>query len=99
MELSNKFFINYLDDINFTQDLINRQKEIDHIASNALLRDLKNYQRKKNILFRFEEFNFKNVLLLKSIRHRLFWTFGINLAIHNINNTLYLCCFINSLGP
>ena len=84
LELSNKVLINYLEDINFTQDLINRQKEIDHIASNALLRDLKNYQRKKNILFRFEEFNFKNVLLLKSIRHRLSWMFKINLSDLNL---------------
>ena len=47
LELSNKVLINYLEDINFTQDLINRQKEIDHITSNALLQELKNYQRKK----------------------------------------------------
>lgn len=83
LELSNKVLINYLEDINFTQDLINRQKEIDHIDSNVLLQKLKNYQKQKNVLFRFEEFNFKNVLLLKSIRHRLSWMFGIDLL--NLN--------------
>ena len=83
LELSNKVLIRYLKDINFTQDLINRQKEIDHITSNALLQELKTYQSKKNVLFRFEEFNFKNVLLLVSIRYRLSWMFKIDL--NNIN--------------
>ena len=83
LELSNKILVNYLEDINFTQDLINRQKEIDHITSNALLQDLKNYQEKDNRLFRFEEFKFKRVLFLKSIRHRLSWMFGIDLL--NLN--------------
>tara|TARA_B100001123_G_C15314762_1_gene1025716 strand:- start:1237 stop:2415 length:1179 start_codon:yes stop_codon:yes gene_type:complete len=83
LELSNKILINYLEDINFTQDLINKQKEIDHIASNALSQDLKNYQEKHDALFRFKEFNLKNALMLKSIRHRLSWMFGINLS--NLN--------------
>lgn len=82
-ELSNKVLIKYLENLNFTQDLINRQKEIDHIASNALFQELENYQRKKNTLFSFEKFNFKNVLLLKSIRYRLSWMFEIDLM--NIN--------------
>ena len=82
-ELSNKVLINYLKDINFTQDLINRQKEIDLITSSALLQGLKTYQRKKNALFRFEEFDFKKVLFLQSIRHRLSWMFKIDLM--NIN--------------
>jgi hypothetical protein len=83
LELSNKVLIKYLENLNFTQDLINRQKEIDHIASNTLLKKKKNYQEKDNRLFRFEEFKFKRVLFLKSIRHRLSWMFGINLA--NLN--------------
>jgi len=87
LELSNKVLINYLKDINFTQDLINRQKEIDHIASNALFQELENYQRKKNALFRFEEFNFKRVLLLKGIRHRLSWMFKIDLMNINLINS------------
>ena len=82
-ELSNKVLINYLKDINFTQDLINRQKEIDLITSSALLQELKKHQRKKNALFRFEEFDFKKVLFLQSIRHRLSWMFKIDLM--NIN--------------
>ena len=84
LELSNKVLIKYLKNLNFTQDLINKQKEIDYIASNVLLQELKNYQRKNNILFRFEEFNLKDVLLLKSIRHRLSWMFGINLSEINL---------------
>ena len=83
LELSNKVLINYLEDINFTQDLINRQKEIDLITSSALLQKLKKHQRKKNALFRFEEFDFKKVLFLQSIRHRLSWMFKIDLM--NIN--------------
>jgi hypothetical protein len=79
LELSNKVLFNYLADINFTQDLINRQKEIDYIVSNALLQALKKYQIEKNVLFRLEEFNFKRVLLLSYIRHRLSLMFKINL--------------------
>ena len=83
LELSNKFLINYLEDINFTQDLINRQKEIDFIDSKASLQELKNYQRNKNVLFQFEKFKFKRVLFLESTRHRLSWMFKIDLM--NIN--------------
>jgi len=83
-ELSNKILVNYLEDINFTQNLINKQKEIDFIASNALLQGLKKYQRKYNVLFNFDEFNFKSVLFLKSIRHRLSWMFKINLEEINL---------------
>ncbi len=83
-ELSNKVLINYLKDINFTQDLINRQKEIDLITSSALLQKLKKHQRKKNALFRFEEFDFKKVLFLQSIRHRLSWMFKIDLMHINL---------------
>ena len=68
-----------MEDINFYQNLINKQKEIDHIVSNALLKELKNYQRKNNILFSFEEFNFKKVLFLGNIRYRLSWMFKIDL--------------------
>jgi len=79
LELSNKILIKYLKDINFTQGLFNRQKEIDYFGSNALVQELKKYKKKDNTLFRFEEFNFKNVLFLKSIRHRLSWVFRANL--------------------
>jgi len=83
-ELSNKVLINYLEDVNFTQNLINKQKEIDFIVSNTLLQELKKNQIKQNAIFNFDEFNFKNVLFLKSIRHRLSWMFKIDLM--NINS-------------
>lgn len=74
-ELSNKTLIKYLDDINFTQNLINNQKEINQIASKTLNEKLKKYQEKDAVFFRFEEFYFKRVLLLFTIRHRLSWMF------------------------
>ena len=74
-ELSNKTLIKYLDDINFSQNLINNQKEIDQIASKTLNEKLKKYQEKDAVFFRFEEFYFKRVLLLFTIRHRLSWMF------------------------
>ena len=86
-ELSIEVLVDYLEDINFTQNLINKQKEIDFIASNALLQAFKEYQRKENILFRFDEFKFKNVLLLKSIRGRLSWMFKIDLMQINLINS------------
>jgi len=76
-----------LENLNFTQDLINKQKEIDFIATNTLLQELKKYKIKKNVLFNFDEFNFKNVLLLKSLRHRLSWMFNIDLMEINLINS------------
>ena len=86
-ELSNKILVNYLEDINFTQNLINKQKEIDFIASSALLQAFKEYERKNNVLFNFDKFKFKNVLLLKNIRRRLSWMFKIDLMQINLINS------------
>ncbi len=73
-ELKNEFLVNYLKDKNFTQDLINKQVEIDKL-SNRLILEILNKKQKENELFESNIFKIKNFIKFYKTRKLFFKKF------------------------
>ena len=86
LEIENPILRKYFDNENFSQDLKNKQNEIDQI----LLKKLNSEIEKKNDkrLVRFNEIKFSRLLKLSNLRHRLLWQFNLVLIKEGESNKL-----------
>lgn len=72
-ELKNEIMQNYFKNNEFSQNLINKQNQLNEISIKLIEKEFQKHLDKSNKLFRFNEIDFKRIILLKNLRHRLSW--------------------------
>ena len=86
LEIENPILRKYFDNENFSQDLKNKQNEIDKILLKKFNSEIE--KKNDNRLVRFNEIKFSRLLKLSNLRHRLLWQFNLVLIKEGENNKL-----------
>lgn len=68
-EYKHQVFKNYLLKEDFTQNLAEKQTEVDQIQERIVIDELEKFERKKNTLINFQDLSFKNILYLHNIKN------------------------------
>lgn len=71
-EIKNPVLNKYLSDENFSQNLYKKQKIINEIQNKYFLEELKKFKNKTEKLLDFDEFNLRDIFVLKNLRHLIF---------------------------
>ena len=72
-ELENELMKNYFVNKNFSQDLINKQIQLDELSYKLMEKYFKKHKKKFDRLFRLDEIDLVRIFFLKNIRHRISW--------------------------